>query len=246
MPAGKIALSGGVGPLSYIPYGVSVRSLRRRARPHVPIPSCQEVQGLRRYLRDTFKIYALDCGTAAPTATERRKTLRGIKNSAALLIAEPNLQNAHALLKALESRDSDALSMAYRALTAGGHEPFWQLKRRLRHWSMNSPIDPEAVTAACALASIDVEALVPVSGRFSDPGLALLVATLVPTWESVTGRTAGLVSIDKEGDAKKCPFADWLGEMHGFLGIPRPSTWQVADIVRRMKREKNPTPYGGG
>jgi hypothetical protein len=242
MPAGKIAVGGGVGYWPYLSYGISIRSMRRYAKPRVRPLDCQEIQHRRRYLRDTFKTYIFDCSNAAPTATERRKTLGRIKNSAALLIAEQNNRNASALLAALESRDSDALGMAYRALTASGHGPFWLLKRRLRHWSIIPPIDREAVVAAArALASLDVEALVPVSGRFSDPALALLVAASIPIWKSVTGRTAGLVQANVRG-GKKCPFADWLGEMHELMGLAAPSLWSVVDIVRRVKREKNPTP----
>jgi hypothetical protein len=192
MPAGKIAVSGGVGPLSYVPYGVSVRSLRRYARPRAGPPSCQEVQTLRRYLRDTFKIYTLDCATLAPTATERGKALGRIKNSAALLIARPNLPNAYALLAALETRDYDALNFAYSALTRKGHDP-QRVKKKLRHAFLSGGDragDRKAIAAAAKeLATLDVEVLVPVSGRFPDPALAHLVASLIPIWkESQAGR----------------------------------------------------------
>jgi hypothetical protein len=231
MPAGKIAVSGGVGSLSYIPYGVSVRSLRRHARPRVAIPSCHEVQRLRRYLRDTFKIYALDRATQAPTATERRRTLVKIKTSAARLVSIPNRPNAYALLDALETRDYDALNLAYGALTAKGHNPML-FKRRLRHWGLDPFHDQAAISAAHELTNLDVEALAPVSGRFPDPALAHLVASLPPIWKRVTGRTAGLISAENN-DAKTCPFADWLGEIHDLLRVPRPPVGRVADIVRR-------------
>jgi hypothetical protein len=249
MPAGKIALSGGVGPRPYVHFGINIRSLRRYAKPRVAIPGRREAEQLRRYLRDTFEIYALDCATAAPTGTERRTALRGIRNSADLLISMPNLRNAYALLDALETHDYDALNLAYGALRTGGYKPHW-LKRRLRHWQILSSVDREAIAAAAkVLATLDIEALVPVSGRFPDPGLAHLVASLIPIWKRVTGRTAGLISTnlvseDAEG-RKRCPFAEWLDEMHDLLGTPRPSVWRVVDIVKWFERSKNPAPFEG-
>jgi hypothetical protein len=241
MPAGKIAVSGGVGYWQYLPYGVSIRSMLRYAKPRVKPLDCQEIQDRRRYLRDTFKTYIFDCSNAAPTATERRRSLVRIKNSAALLLSIPSTQNHYAFLSALETRDSDALSMAYRALTAECHSP-QRLKRRLRHWTVNSPRDESIISAARALASLDVEALVPVSGRFQDPGLAHLVAALIPIWKSVTGRTAGLVQANARGH-KKCPFADWLGEMHELMGLAAPSLWSVVAIVKWFERSENPAPF---
>jgi hypothetical protein len=129
--AGKIAISGGVGLRPYVPCGVSIRLLRRYAKPRVAIPSCQEAKRLGENLRSIFKTYALDCANPAPTATDRRKTLGRVKSSH--LIAAPSRRNAYALLDALETRDYDALGTAYQALTANGHEP-QRLKRRLRHW----------------------------------------------------------------------------------------------------------------
>ena len=154
-----------------------------------------------------------------------------------LLFERQNLPNAYALLAALGSRDYGALNLAYRVLIANGHEP-QRLKRRLRHLTIISSIDRAAIAAgAKVLADLDLEALVPVSGRFPDPALAHLVAALVPT-----GRTAGLVSIDKEGDKKKCPFADWLGEMHDFLRVPSPPAARAVDIVRSdSKKIRHPS-----
>jgi hypothetical protein len=133
--------------------------------------------------------------------------------------------------------------MAYRALTANGHEP-QRLKRRLRHWGdIIVPGDCEAITAACALTSLNVEALVPMSvkGEFSgfpDPALAHLVAALVLVWERMTGRTVGLFSSYKDGqEEKRSLFADWLGEMHALMGLAPPSLWSVIEIVRRDERK---------
>ena len=143
MPAGKIPLSSGVGSSQYLPYGVSLRSLQPYAPRRVPI-SCQEAQRLRRYLRDAFKIYAIERINTAPTATERRKTLSRIKTSALCLIEKDNLPSAYALLAALKSRDYDALRLAYRAITAKGHMPFHQIKRRLPLWThlLHHIVDP--------------------------------------------------------------------------------------------------------
>jgi hypothetical protein len=173
---------------------------RRYAKSRLKHLDSQEIQDYRRYLRDTFKMYALDCTTLAPTARERRKTLGIIKNSAERLILIPNLPNAYDLLAAMESRDYGALNLAYGALTAGGHMPFHQIKRRAPHWTRLSSVDREAIIAAArALASHDIKALVPVSGRFPDPALALLVTALVPVWERVTCRkAAGLGTHYKE------------------------------------------------
>jgi hypothetical protein len=237
MPAGKLTASRGVGSLSYLPYGINIRSMSRPyKKPGVKALDCQEIQDCRRYLRDAFKMYALDYVQLAPTATERRKTLGRIKNSAERLILIPNLPNAYALLSAMESRDYDALQLAYGALTAKGDMPFHQIKRRLLHWSYLSSVDREAIIAAArTLASLEVDALVPVSGRFPDPPLALLVTALVPVWERVTGReAAGLGTHYKEKlEEKRCLFADWLSEMHALMGLAAPSLWSVIDIVRR-------------
>jgi hypothetical protein len=82
------------------------------------------------------------------------------------------------------------------------------------------------------LANIDLNALAPLGGRWRDPGLPGLVATLVPIWKRVTGRTAGLVSVGKDCETKKCLFANWLGEMLGKIGIRPPPVGRVVDIVR--------------
>jgi hypothetical protein len=140
-------------------------------------------------------------------------------------------------LTALDTPDLDARKLAYGQLTARGHTPL-QLKRTLRHWP-TAPRFPEsgAVEAASDLANLDIDALAPVGGRFPDPGLAKLVVSLVSNWETVTGRTARLVSVEK-GVRKKCPFADWLAEMHDLLGVPRPPVGRVIDIVRGVERSK--------
>jgi hypothetical protein len=143
------------------------------------------------------EIYVLDCATTAPTATELRKALKKIQASAARLVLsrdDPSdelyaIQCADSLLAALDTPDSEARRLAYRALTAQACMPFHQIKRRLQRWRILSPIDRAAIVAAARLpASLDVETLVPASGRFPDPALAHLVAALIPLWKSVTGR----------------------------------------------------------
>ena len=79
-------------------------------------------------------------------------------------------------------------------------------------------------------------------GCFPDPGLANAIANLVPIWKRVTGRTAGPISVDRVGDRKKCPFADWLAEMHGLFGVAHPPVGRVLDIVRLVESRKNPAP----
>jgi len=256
MPAGKIPISDGVGLRAYVPYGISISSSLRYAKQGSEIPDCAEIERLRRRLRSAFRRYVIDCGTIAPTATERRKVLRKIKALATRLAASPNRPNAWALLDALETPDLGARKLAYQALSTRAG----LFKGSLRNWRIASPADPavkSSVRASAtvddpavmsgvhALAGLDIEALVPRGGKFPDPALANLVAALVPVWKKVTRRTAGLVQANVEGD-KRCPFANWLGETHDLLRVPRPSVARVIDIVRRVEREKIPHPKSAG
>jgi hypothetical protein len=236
MPAGKIAVSGGAAPRPYVHYGISISSIEPYAKKPCATPiDCQEIERLRRYLRRTFEIYMIECAAGSPTATERRKTLDGIKGSAALLIERQNLPSAYALLAAMGSNDHDALRMAYSALRAKGHNPY-QIKRRLPLWTHLSLVDRAGIlSAAQALAGLDIRALVPVAGRFAGPGLAHLVAALVPVWERVTGRRAAGLGTSYTGglETKNCLFANWLGELHVLMRLPSPSLWRVVDLIRR-------------
>lgn len=241
MPAGKADISGGVAEAKRLHFGVSIRSLRRYKKPRVAILSRAEVRKLRRDLRFTFRIYAIACATVAPTATERRKALNKIQTSAARLVSMPNPSTANDFLTALETRDFHARNLAYRALTARGQKPF-QIKKRIRHWTIASSVDLIVIGAAKVLTNLDIEVLVPIGGRFPDPGLAHLVASLIPIWKRATGRTPGPISADKEGGKKKCPFADYLAEMHDLLGVTQPPDGRVVDIVRCAARSKNPAP----
>jgi hypothetical protein len=244
VPAGKATVSGGVAWGKRLHFGLNMRSMRRYAKPTVAALSLAELTKYRRDLRWAFRIYAIDCVNLAPTGTVRRKGLRKIGAAAARLVLTPNHATADELLTALDTPDLDARRLAYTAMTTKGHEPV-QVKRRLRHWTIASSVDDVAIAAARELANLDVEALAPVGGRFPDPGLAHLVASLIPIWEKVTRRTAGLVSIDKEGEKKKCPFGDWLDEMHALLDVPRPPVGRIVDIVRLAERSKNPAPVTG-
>jgi hypothetical protein len=91
--------------------------------------------------------------------------------------------------------------------------------------------------AVGALAAMDVGVLVPKRGRWPDPALANLVAALEPSWRRVTGRTAGLTSVDS-GIAKECPFAEWLGDMIEEVGGNRPPVSRVADVVRSLESDR--------
>ena len=105
--------------------------------------------------------------------------------------------------------------------------------------AVSAPPD-DCLLGVAELARFDVNVLVPASGRWPDPALANLVAALEPMWCRVTGRTAGLVSKDKDGEAKTCPFAEWLGELIE-VGFCRPPVGRVVDIVRATKTEKTGT-----
>jgi hypothetical protein len=216
--------------------------MRRYAKRGVAALTVAELKQCRRDLRFAFKIYRIDCASAAPTGTERRKALTRIKNAAERLAAYQNPSAADDLLTALDTPDLDARKLAYIQLRAKGHKAL-QFKKALRHWP-KAPRFPEsgAFAAARELADLDIDTLAPVGGRFRDPGLANLVLRVVPIWERVAGRAAGPVSVDKEGDKKKCPFADWLAEMHDLLVVPRPPVGRVVDIVRWVERSKKSAP----
>ena len=244
MPAGKAARSGGFAKATRLHFGISIRSLRRYAKKRVAIPGRADAKELRQGLRFAFRIYMIDCASPAPTGTQRRKSLRNITAAAARLISRPNRRTADDLLTALDTPDLDARKVAYSALTAKGYEPL-EFKRRLRHWRIAPSTNSSATGAANELASLNVEALAPVGGRFPDSGLARLIASLVPIWTTVTGRTAGLISASND-DVKTCPLADWLHEMLDLLGLPRPPVGRVVDIVRLIERAKNPAPVTSG
>lgn len=236
MPAGKLALRGGVGFRPHVPDGISIRSLQRYAKPRAKITDPREVEKLENDLCFAFRRYITYRAAIAPTATERRKMLTRIKTSATRLVSARNRPNAWGLLDALDAPDHGTRDLVYRVLRTN---PLL-FKQRLRHWASASAGDPLAmavtIETANRLAGLDIEGLVPESGRFPDPALASLVKSLIPVWKKVTGRSALPTKAD-DTDAKKSLFADWLGETHGLMGIAAPSLWSVTDIVRRHVRE---------
>lgn len=250
MPAGRAAVTGGVAWVkrralrSDVHFGVNIHSMRRYAKRGVAAVSGSELRlrQIRKDLRWAFRIYRIDCARATPTMTERRKALSRIKKAAELLDLYRNPSAVDDLLTALDTPDFDARKLAYRQLSGKGYKPL-QFKNALRHWP-KAPRFPEsdAFAAARDLADLQIEALAPAGGLFRDPGLANLVLRVVPIWERVTGRTAGPVSVDKEGDKKKCPFADWLAEMHDLLGVPSPRVGRVVVIVRWVDRSEKTAP----
>jgi hypothetical protein len=233
-------------------FGVNARSMRRYAKLKVPALSIADLQQCRDHIRFAFEIYRIDCATAAPTMTERRKALAKIKNAAGWLAAHRGRLAAWDLLTVLDTPDLDARRLVYSHLTAKGHNPL-QFKKALRHWPIAPRLpDIRVVSAAVDLAALDVDALAPLRprgsagfGGFRDPGLANLVLRVVSIWKRVTGRTAGTVSLDKVGDEKMCPFADWLAEMHDLLGVAQPAVGRVIDIVRQIERAEKPAPVTG-
>jgi hypothetical protein len=116
-----------------------------------------------------------------------------------------------------------------------------QFKKDLRDVYARGAQPDVCITVACDLANLDVNTLAPGPGRWPDPGLAQLVTGLAPVWEKVTGRTAKVVSVDKECSRKACQFADWLGTMHEIMGLSRPPVGRILDIVRARKIEKSGT-----
>jgi len=234
MPAGKAAVAGGTLLILPLPYGVNIRSMRRHSKPNAQTLSVSELKNYRKALRFAFKIYRIDCARPAPTGTERQKTLGAIKSAARRFADSGKPLWADRLLTALDTPDLDARRLAYRALQAKGYPPI-EVKRMLvdvyaRHASPDACLLP-----ARALADIEIAELSPTGGRFPDPGLAKLVTALIPVWERVTGRTAGLTSVDEVGDQKTSRFAAWLCEQCSLLEIELPPVGRVVDIVRFSK-----------
>jgi hypothetical protein len=265
MPAGRPGISGGHAWARPLSHAVSVRSLRRRAKGGTQPLNAQEVREYRRLLRKLVAIYRIACVTPQPTSTERRRTLGKIKTAAERFLKTSRQLWADKLLDHLDSADVNTRSILNREIISHGHKSnaLVAMKRELR--GLFSPsvypdeigLAPGVVSRAMkdraesfwiggrsvvqVLANIEIEALVPGSGRWPDPPLANLVAGLEPIWCRVTGRTAALVSDDKELDTTKCPFAEWLGDLLESIGRQRLPVGRVVDIVR-SKIEKSGTP----
>jgi hypothetical protein len=198
-----------------------------------------------------------------------------IKNAAAKFI-EPKSRKrlwAERLLEYLIESDVHTNKLLYLDVSTHGHGPAGviALKNQLRElfsrsiYPHESPPIPGTISQAeldrlvefmlsgfpvvKVLANINIDALVPSSGRWPDPALANLVAGVKPIWRRVTGRTAGLISRDRSGDAKDCPFANWLVGLLEQAKIGRPPLGRIVDIVRprqRKKIKKSATRHGRG
>ena len=272
MPSGRPGLSGGSALVLPLTHEVSVRSLRLRAKRVRPPPplTVPELREYRRLLRKLVSIYRIACATPRPTATERRRTLGKIKTAAGRFIETPKKPWANKLRDYLEAADVNTRSILNREIISHGHssKALIAMKRELRDLFSLSIFPPESLSSAVAQASMDrskafltggflvvrvladiqVNTLVPGSGRWPDPALANLVAGLEPMWRRVTGRTAALIPDNEtqvsSGDAKKCPFAEWLGDLLESIGRQRPPAGRVVDIVRALKTEKSGTRHG--
>jgi hypothetical protein len=264
MPAGKPGILGGYGGGGPLTHAVSIRSLRRRRkRNNTPPPlSKEELREQRRLLRKWFRIYLIEHSGSQPTATDRRLALEMIKTAARRLIASPKESRATKLLNHLDTADQTTRAVLARELGAQGHD--WiETKNALRSLCFEASIDSlrvlqcsnddrSNVSANHAFsgfdvpgvgvwANLDVDKLLPVGG-WRDPPLANLIVGLEPIWRRVTGRTAGPISLDKVGDAKRSPFSDWLGDMMEAINLKQ-ETEQCEEARRRVQEWKK-VPWG--
>jgi len=265
MPAGKLAVAGGFAQVLQLPYSVNVRSLKPWVKKKTPPPplNVSELREHRRLLRKHVRIYRIDSATPRSTATERRLALKKIKNAAAKFL-EPNSRKrlwAERLLDYLIESDVNTNRLLYLYVSTHGHGPdgVIAMKKQLRELFSPSIYPHEsrppsgAISEAArdrllafmstglpvvrVLADVNIEALIPSSGRWPDPALANLVARVEPIWRRVTGRTSGPISKDRTGD-KGCPFAEWLVELLDRAKMGRPSTGRIVDVVRPRQRKK--------
>lgn len=256
MPSGKLGPSGGYAWVKALPYSVSIRSLRLWARGSAPSLDVAELRQLRQLLRMHVRVYRIAVQTPLCTATERRKSLGKIKTAATRLNTNISRQWAERFLRSLDDVDANTRAVIYRHLASMGIR--WTailgMKRQLRDLYFLSIYPDEAFPAPgrlsraqldrvarfvteCmptvrALAGIDSRVLVPRQGKWPDPAQANLVAALEPIWCRVTGWSAGLTSVDKVGEKKRCRFAEWLKDTLTAIDLPAPSLSRVADVVR--------------
>ena len=263
MPAGKPGISGGVGWSIPLSHAVNIRSLRLQAKwTPSPAPLTKlELRAHRDLLRKLASKYRIACGTPQPTATDRRKILRKIKTSATRFNDTGKRQWAYKLLNYLGAADLNTRALLSRELVSQGHRrtALSAMKRELgnlfsvsiypgepqptRHAPSQASLDrckaflTGGLPIVRVLAKIDANALVPANARWPDPPLAELVTGLEPVWRRVTGRTAGLISVDAENRKQVCRFAEWLGDVLQGVGLPRPSAGRVLGIVQDKKRK---------
>ncbi len=186
--------------------------------------------------------------------------LEKIKTAAGNFIKRGNKLWADRLLDYLDEADLDTRSILYREVASHGYNStaVIAMKRELADLFCPSIYPDESLPIAGAvsrasmdrivafvtgafsvvrvLANIEVNVLVPASGRWPDPALANLVAGLEPTWRRVTGRTAALISKEK-GCLTQCAYADWLGELLEKIGLPGPPVGLVVEVVRPRKQK---------
>lgn len=263
MPAGRPPVSGGGAFVIPLSHAVNIRSLRllaRRRRPPPPL-SKLELRERRHLLRRLVSKYRIACATPQPTATERRKTLSKIKTAARRFIKTEERLWADKLLDYLNTADVNTIALIRRNIssTKDDWRAWSSMKRQLGSLFSVANYPGEILSGTSArsqasldrweafqasgisivheLATINISELVPVSGHWPDPPLADLVAGLEPIWRRVTGRTAGLISVDAEADTKACPFAEWLRDILQAVGLARPSVERVVAIVRPRKRK---------
>ncbi len=232
MPAGKVAVTGGMAWVPRNPhFGISIRSMRRYAKRSTPALSLDDMKDCRSKLRKAFRRYIIDCSNVALTATEQRKEVNLIKSTARRFLKNRTWELSEELNTTLNTCCGNVRTLVSNELKSKGHNPV-QFKYELVHWrGVSTPFPKDCLPALIELAALDVEALIPAGRRFRDPALANLVAQLVPVWKKVTGRSAGRISLECASYRKKHPFADWISEMHGLLGVPPPPAGRVLDIV---------------
>ena len=262
MPAGRLGVFGGNAWVFPLSHAVNVRSLRCWAKPSAPPLTVSELRRCRDTLRELVKTYRIANATPQPTATVRRQILKNIKLAARRFLEIPKKSWAGRLLDYLDEADVNTRSILYREIASRGYKPnaLISMRRELRDLFSHSIYPGEPLPKGCALsrasmdqimafmtgglqvvqvlANIEVNLLVPGSGRWPDPALANLVVGLEPIWRRVTGRTAALVSKNKEGD-KVCPYANWLHELLGKIGLRGPPVKLVVDVVRPRKQSKS-------
>jgi len=271
VPTGRPGISRGHAWALPLPDSVNLESLRRWTRPGKMPLATSELQQCQRFLRDLFNQYRIACATPQPTATEQRRVLRRIRTTAARFLKTLTPESANRLLDCLGEVDMNTKSLLYRHISSAAdpkaRSALIRMNRELMGlWSPLSwnelPPSTEAIIRVLkprlevfakylpilkSLANIEVNELVPGSGRWPDPPLANLVAGLLPIWQRVTGRPGGFVSrYDKgvvDANQQRCDFAEWLGALLRNDGWAAPPIGGVVDILRAAK---NAWAYGLG